>query len=75
MSNTANGFKISFRRNRGLSKIENDNIQLHELANGLNGGGHAGASGGFSASYKDAISKISKWATDHKLSLSSNKLN
>lgn len=75
MSNTPNGFKISFRRNRGLTDNENENIQLHELAKELNGGGHAGASGGFSASYEDAISKISKWATDHKLTLSLNRLN
>ncbi|MCE7733347.1 MAG: hypothetical protein GPJ54_00620 [Candidatus Heimdallarchaeota archaeon] len=75
MSNTPNGFKISFRRNRGLSDDENKNIQLHELAKELNGGGHAGASGGFSESYEYALSTITKWAADHKLTLSSNKLN
>lgn len=75
MSNTPNGFKISFRRNRGLSAEENENIQLHKLANELNGGGHAGASGGFSESFDEAMSKISKWATGHNLTVSSNKIN
>ena len=53
---------------------DNEKIQLHELAKKLNGGGHAGASGGFCELYEDALLTISKWATTHELTLSTNKL-
>ncbi|MFV2016724.1 MAG: hypothetical protein ACC656_14935, partial [Candidatus Heimdallarchaeota archaeon] len=75
MSQNPNGFKISLRRNRELSKVDNQTILLHKIAKEMNGGGHAGASGGFSKSYEDALTVITKWAKQHNLAISENKLN
>lgn len=62
-----NGVKISLRRNRELSENLNHLIQLNELANLMNGGGHAGASGAFMQTTDEAIEKIKKWALDKNL--------
>lgn len=75
LSKSANGNKISFRRNRDLSKEESKNIQLNEIAGLLNGGGHAGASGGFSETYENALTLIHNWAREKGLSVSENKIN
>ncbi len=63
-----NGVKISLRRNRELSEDLNQLIQLNELAKLMNGGGHAGASGGFLATIDEALAVIKKWTVDKKLS-------
>ncbi|OLS21397.1 MAG: hypothetical protein HeimC2_33630 [Candidatus Heimdallarchaeota archaeon LC_2] len=75
LSKTANGYKISFRRNRELSENENKNIQLNEIAALLNGGGHAGASGAFSETYENALTLIKKWALQKNLTISENTIN
>jgi hypothetical protein len=63
-----NGVKISLRRNRELSEDLNQQIQLNELAILMNGGGHAGASGGFTSTIDEALYVVKKWAVDKKLS-------
>ena len=75
LSKTANGYKISFRRNRELSENENKNIQLNEIAALLNGGGHAGASGAFSETYENALTLITNWAQRKNLTISENTIN
>ena len=63
-----NGVKISLRRNRELSEEDNTQIQLNELATLMNGGGHAGASGAFTATIDEALFEIKKWVDDKNLS-------
>jgi nanoRNase/pAp phosphatase (c-di-AMP/oligoRNAs hydrolase) len=48
---------------------------LNKLAEKLNGGGHAGASGGFSKTYENAIEIIKEWAYKNQLSIYENQLN
>ncbi|MHA2029677.1 MAG: hypothetical protein ACW99Q_09830, partial [Candidatus Kariarchaeaceae archaeon] len=60
---------------RNLSEKENNTIQLNKLAEKLNGGGHAGASGGFSKTYENAIEIIKEWAYKNQLSIYENQLN
>ena len=60
LARVAAGVKISMRRSKFREK-ELDKIHLNELAMYLNGGGHPGASGGFSSSESEAIETIKNW--------------
>ena len=44
MAKSNNGVKISFRRNRSITKEDKEKLNLNELAKSFNGGGHEAAS-------------------------------
>lgn len=75
LSKGVDGVKISFRRNKNLSEEENTKIQLNQLAEKLNGGGHAAASGGFSDDAENALKVIKNWCGKLKLSIKYLELN
>jgi hypothetical protein len=56
--------KISFRRNRFLTEDENNLIQVNTIAEKINGGGHAGASGAFHENVESAVELIAKWCDE-----------
>ena len=63
-SNTSSGYGISFRRSKRLSKEVENKVQLHLLANKFGGGGHPGASGGFTKELQSAKKIIGSWANN-----------
>ncbi|RMG20169.1 MAG: hypothetical protein D6732_28945 [Methanobacteriota archaeon] len=62
-----NGYRISLRRAKNLSPEFSSKIQLNQLAEQLNGGGHAAASGGFSKDLEYAIDTMRNWAEEKGL--------
>lgn len=75
MAIVPDGVKISLRRNRDISKAMQERIQLNELAEKMNGGGHAGASGAKTSSIEKAIEIITEWCLEKKLSMQCEEMN
>lgn len=75
LSKSISGVRISLRRNRKLPENEAKNILLNELAVLMNGGGHAGASGGHTNSIEEAQKIINNWSKEKNLSIQSHEIN
>ncbi|MHA2091802.1 MAG: hypothetical protein ACW98K_13195 [Candidatus Kariarchaeaceae archaeon] len=74
LSISAAGVRISLRRNRSLDPSLAEKIQLNELAELMNGGGHAGASGADANSVEEAYTIISEWAKSLQFSVNLHEL-
>ncbi len=63
------GYKLSFRRKKGLNPEMNKILQLHNLAKQFNGGGHEAASGGFTTDFDNFKLEMERWSLKNNLSI------